>query len=98
MALAALLWGGIASAQTLKAPPLTQVTGQHRGFSNEKLFLRPDDGKELTFVVAIPGDANRQWQKDFAVLSRITVTYRAGAPGAPPIVTAIRRAVDTGKK
>jgi hypothetical protein len=46
----------------------------HRDFTNEKLFLKLDDGKQMTFFVDIAGDKERKWQKDFATLSRITVT------------------------
>jgi hypothetical protein len=46
----------------------------HRGFTNEKLFLKLDDGKQMTFVVDIAGDKEPKWQKDFVTLSRITVT------------------------
>ena len=75
-----------------------EVTGQHRGFTNEKLFLKLDDGKEMTFVVDIPGDKERKWQKDFATLSPITVTYVTGAPGGPPIGTSLKIAAGDGKK
>ena len=104
-AVAALLSGGVTTAQTVKAPSSAaagaqtmEVTGQHRGFTNEKLFLKLDDGKEMTFVVDIPGDKERKWQKDFATLSRITVTYVTGAPGGPPIATSLKIAAGDGKK
>jgi hypothetical protein len=104
-AVAALLSGGVTTAQTATAPSSAaagtqtmEVTGQHRGFTNEKLFLKLDDGREMTFVVDIPGDKERKWQKDFATLSRITVTYVAGAPGGPPIATSLKIAAGDGKK
>jgi len=100
---AALGTVGLVTAQPANAPPLnaaqtTEVTGQPRGFTNEKLFLLPDDGKEMTFVVDIAGDKERKWQKEFVTGSRITVTYILGAPGAPPIATSIRKAAAAGKK
>lgn len=101
---AALSLADTAAAQSTAAPmaaavaQTAQVTGQHRGYTNDKLFLRLDDGKEMTFVVAIPGDTERKWQKDFATLSRITVTYGAGAAGGPPVATAIRNAAEGGRK
>jgi len=101
---AALSLADTAAAQTAAAPlaaaaaQTVQVTGQHRGYTNEKLFLRLDDGKEMTFVVAIPGDTERKWQKDFATLSRITVTYIPGAAGGLPVATALKNAAEGGKK
>lgn len=104
-AVAALLSGSVATAQTATAPSpaaagtqTMELTGQHRGFTNEKLFLKLDDGKEMTFVVDIPGEKERKWQKDFATLSRITVTYVTGAPGRPPIATSLKIAAGDGKK
>ena len=104
-ALAALLSGGVTTAQTARAPSSAaaatqtmEVTGQHHGFTNEKLFLKLDDGQEMTFVVDIPGDKERKWQKHFATLSRITVTYVTGAPGGPPIATSLKNAAGDGKK
>ena len=104
-ALAALLSGGVTTAQTAKAPSSAaaatqtmEVTGQHRGFTNENLFLKLDDGKEMTFVGDIAGDKERKWQKDFATLSRITVIYVTGAPGGSPIATSLKNAVGDGKK
>jgi hypothetical protein len=104
-ALAALLSGGVTTAQTANTPSstaaatqTTEVTGQHRGFTNETLFLKLDDGKEMTFVVDIPGDKERKWQKDFATLSRITVIYVPGAPGRTPIATSLKKAAEDGKK
>jgi hypothetical protein len=74
-ALAVLLsWGATTAPTAAAATQTVEVTGEHRGVTNEKLFLKLDDGKEMTFVVDIPGDKERQWQKDFATLSRITVT------------------------
>ncbi len=95
---------GVATAQTAKPPPPNpiakpmEITGQHRGFTNEKLFLQLEDGKELTFVVDIPGDRDRKWQKDFAADSKITVTYIPGAPGGPLIAKSLKKAVEGGKK
>jgi hypothetical protein len=104
-AVVALLSGSVATAQTATAPSpaaagtqTMELTGQHRGFTNEKLFLKLDDGKEMTFVVDIPGDKERKWQKDFATLSRITVTYVTGAPGRPPIATSLKIAAGDVKK
>lgn len=57
------------------------VTGQHRGFTNDKLYLRLDDEKELTLVVNIPGDKDQNWHKEFETLSRVTVTYHKTADG-----------------
>jgi hypothetical protein len=59
----------------------TVVTGQHRGFTNNKLYLKLDDGTELTLIVDIPGDKDEKWHKDFKTLSRITVTYHKNAEG-----------------
>jgi len=102
---AAALWPAHTATAQGAAPPMAaavaqtaQVTGQHRGYTNEKLFLRLDDGKEMTFVVAIPGDTERKWQKDFATLSRITVTYVPGAAGGLPVATALKNAAEGGKK
>jgi len=69
-----------------------QVTGEHRGYTNEKLFVRVADDKEMTFVVRIPGDKDEKWHKDFQVKSRITVTYHQGPDDKLPIATAIRTA------
>jgi hypothetical protein len=69
-AVAALLSGGVTTAQTVKAPSSAaagtqtmEVTGQHRGFTNEKLFLKLDDGKEMTFVVDIPATRNENGRR-----------------------------------
>jgi hypothetical protein len=70
----------------------SEVTGQHRGYTNEKLFLKLDDDKEMTFVVKIPGDKDDKWHKDFETLSRITVTYYQGPGDKLPVATAIRKA------
>src|SRR5262245_12024123 len=72
------------------------VTGQHRGFTNDKLYLKLDDEKEITLIVDIPGDKDRKWQKDFQVNSRITVTYHAGADGRL-VATSIKQAEEKGK-
>jgi hypothetical protein len=104
IAAAALVSVAVTTAQTPKAPSsttaaaqTTEATGQHRGFTNEKLFLKLDDGKEMTFVVDIPGDKERKWQKDFATLSRIAVTYVPGAPEGPPIATSLKKAAEDEK-
>jgi hypothetical protein len=104
-AVLALLSRGVTTAQPATAPSSAaagtqtmELTGQHRGFTNEKLFLKLDDGKEMTFVVDIPGDKERKWQKAFATLSRITVTCVTGAPGGPPIATSLKIAAGDGKK
>src|SRR5690242_14354301 len=57
------------------------VTAQDRGFTNDKLYLRLDDDKEITLIVDIPGDKDRKWQKDYAMNSRVTVTYHKNAEG-----------------
>ena len=104
MIVAALGSVGLATAQPANAPPpraaaqATEITGEHRGFTNEKLFLLADGGKEMTLVVDIPGDRERKWQKDFATGSRITVSYIPGAPDGPVIAKSIRKAADTAKK
>src|SRR5262245_18474535 len=72
------------------------VTGQHRGYTNAKLYLRLDDDKEITLVVDIPGDKDRQWQKDFEVNSRITVTYHQN-PEGKLVATSIKSAAAKGK-
>ena len=69
-----------------------EATGQHRGYTNDKLFLRLDDDKELTFIVRIPGDRDEKWQHDYATLSRITITYHDEAGAKYPIITAIKAA------
>jgi hypothetical protein len=104
VAAAALGSVGLATAQPANAPTPrvvakpTEVTGQHRGFTNEKLFLLPDDGKEMMFVVDIAGDKDRKWQKDFATGSRITVSYIPGAPDGPLIAKSLRKAAEAAKK
>jgi hypothetical protein len=69
----------------------TVVTGQHRGFTNNKLYLKLDDGTELTLIVNIPGDTDEKWHKDFETLSRITVTYHKNAEGKL-VATSIKKA------
>ena len=54
----------------------TEVTGQHRGYTNNQLFVRLDNEKEMTFIVRIPGDQDRKWQNDFQTLSRIARNIR----------------------
>jgi len=79
------------SAATPAAKSL-DVIGQHRRFTNDKLYLRLDNGKEMTFLVAISGDKDWKWHKDFETLSRITVTYHQGPGDALPVATAIGKA------
>jgi len=74
----------------------TVVTGQHRGFTNDKLYLRLDDDKEITLVVDIPGDKDRKWQKDFEMNSRVTVTYHPNAEGKL-VATSIKAAAAKAK-
>jgi hypothetical protein len=69
----------------------TVVTGQHRGFTNNKLYLKLDDGTELTLIVDIPGDKDEKWHKDFKTLSRIAVTYHKNAEGKL-VATSIKKA------
>jgi len=69
-----------------------EVSGQHRGYTNDELYLRLDDGKEMTFLVRIPGDKDAKWHQDFETLSRITVTYRQGPNDKQPVAIAIRKA------
>lgn len=69
-----------------------EVTGEHRGYTNDQLFLRVADDKEMTFVVRIPGDKEEKWHKDFQIKSRITVTYHQGPGDKHPVATAIRAA------
>jgi hypothetical protein len=69
-----------------------EVTGEHRGYTNDHLFVRVSDEKEMTFVVRIPGDQEEKWHTDFKTLSRITVTYHEGPGDKLPVATAIRPA------
>ena len=73
-------------------PKEMTVTGQHRGYTNDQLFLKLDDEKEMTFLVRIPGDKDEKWHKDFETLSRITVTYHEEKGQKHPIATAIKSA------
>lgn len=82
----------IASSTTASAVPDQEITGEHRGYTNDQLFLRLDDEKEMTFLVRIPGDAEEKWHKDFQTRSRITVTYHQGQGDKLPVATAIRQA------
>jgi hypothetical protein len=88
----ALVTLAILSIPSIAAAPAVQVTGEHRGYTNEELFLRLDDEKEMTFLVRIPGDAGAKWHHQFEILSRITVTYHQEAGEKLPIATAIRTA------
>ena len=74
------------------------ATGQHRGYTNDELFLRLDDGKEMTFLVQIPGDKDGKWHDQFKTLSRITVTYHEEPGKKHLIATAIEQAKDPVKK
>ena len=69
-----------------------EITGDHRGYTNDQLFLRVADDKEMKFVVRIPGDKDEKWHKDFQMNSRITVTYHQGPGDKLPVATAIRTA------
>lgn len=70
----------------------TVVTGQHRGYTNDELYLRLDNEREMTFLVRIPGDKDAKWHDQFATLSRITVTYHSEPGEKRPIATAIKAA------
>ena len=87
--------GAIAQGKPAAAPKEaaagTVATGVHRGYTNDKLYFLPDGGKEMTLKVAIPGDKEEKWHKDFATLSRITVTYNKAADGAL-VATSIKKA------
>ena len=67
------------------------VTGKHRGYTNKEIYLQPDSGKEMTFIVEIPGDKDEAWHKQYDTGSRITVTYHE-VPGKKPVATAIAKA------
>ena len=68
------------------------VTGKHRGYTNNELYLLPDNGKEMTFIVQIVGDKDQAWHKQFEMSSRITVTYHQVPGNAKPVATAIAKA------
>ena len=89
LAQGALAQGKPAAAQ--KEAAGTVATGVHRGYTNDKLYFLPDGGKEMTLKVAIPGDKEEKWHKDFATLSRITVTYNKAADGTL-VATSIKKA------
>jgi hypothetical protein len=57
------------------------ATGQYRGFTNDELYLRLDDGKEIKLIVAIPGDKDQKWQHAFQMNSRIMVLYHQNGDG-----------------
>jgi hypothetical protein len=80
------------SASAAPAVTSKEVTGQYRGYGNDKLFFRLDDGKDMKFFVAIPGDKDWKWHDQFEGLSRITVTYHQGPTDEFPVATAIRNA------
>lgn len=97
----ALLAGAVFAAQPKvsgKTEKNLQVTGQHRGYTNDSLFLRLDDGKEMTFTVQIPGDTKWAWHDHFKTLSRITVTYHEAPDKKQFIATAIEQAKDAAQK
>src|SRR5215468_4639920 len=90
LAQGALAQGKPAAAQ--KDAKETVATGQHRGYSNDKLFFRPDGAeKELTLKVEIPGDKDWKWHKEYDTLSRVTVTYHPAADGSL-VASAIKKA------
>lgn len=97
-----VLVGQAAGGDQVKASPAAKaaadkvVTGQDRGFTNDKLYLKLDDGKEITLIVDIPGDKDRKWQNDYKMNSRVTVTYHAGADGRL-VATSIKQADAKGK-
>ena len=69
----------------------TVATGDHRGYTNDKLHFLPDGGKEITLLVQIPGDKERKWHKDHPTLSRVTVTYQK-KPDGSLVATSIKQA------
>ena len=81
------------AADTPKPAPAaakdTVVTGQHNGYTNDKLFLKTGDGKELKLLVEIEGDKDRKWHDQFPILSRIAVTYHTKSDGTL-VATAIK--------
>jgi hypothetical protein len=75
-----------------KAPAgATVVTGEHRGYTNDKLHFTPEGGKEITLLVQIPGDKEGKWRKDHQIFSRITVTYTRNPDGSL-VATSIKAA------
>jgi hypothetical protein len=82
----------VAASATPSAAQDHEITGDHRGYTNDQLFLRVADDKEMKFVVRIPGDKDEKWHKDFQMNSRITVTYHQGPDDKLPVATAIRTA------
>ena len=89
LAQAALAQGNLPAAE--KDTNGTVAVGQHRGFTNDKLFFLPDGGKELTLKVEIPGDGDRRWQKEYETLSRVAVTYHKASDGSL-VATSIKKA------
>lgn len=89
LAQGALAQGKPAAAQ--KDAKETVATGQHRGYSNDKLYFRPDGGDEVTLKVQIPGDKDWKWHKEFETMSRVTVTYHKAADGSL-VATSIKKA------
>ena len=69
----------------------TVATGQHRGYTNDNLFFRPDGADELKLKVEIPGDKDQKWHKEFETMSRVTVTYHKAADGSL-VATSIKKA------
>ncbi|HEX7254256.1 MAG TPA: hypothetical protein VF376_15355 [Thermoanaerobaculia bacterium] len=82
----------VASSATPSAAQDQEITGEHRGYTNDHLFLRVSDDKEMTFVVRISGDTEEKWHEDFQPRSRITVTYHQGLDDKLPVATALRAA------
>lgn len=87
-----------AQGKAAKAEETKKVTGQHRGYTNDKLFFRADDGTKMTFLVDIPGDKERKWHDEFKTLARITVTYHPRGEGELPVATAIESAKEEPPK
>ena len=89
-----LAQGALAQAKPTaaqKAAEGTVATGQHRGYTNDKLYFLPDGGKELTLKVEIPGDKDQKWHKEYETMSRVSVTYHKGADGSL-VATSIKKA------
>jgi hypothetical protein len=89
-----LVQGALAQGKPAAAQNETKgftATGQHRGYTNDKLHFLPDGGKELTLKVQIPGDKERKWHKEHEALSRVTVTYHKAADGSL-VATSIKKA------
>ncbi len=97
LALLVLAVPALAAAGAEAAPPARSkgdlsVTGTHRGYTNDELYVRLGDDRELTFLVRIPGDRDAKWHDAFQVNERITVTYHREEKEKRPVATAIRKA------